>query len=116
MGALAGGREFPGGFLAEPRGPASRPRYGPRHLGSLPGKYGVSIARPRASRDGGPRGPAGPHSRAWPVFRGGDGEMSIFLLRDGRLAEVRGRLEALLQEVRTMVRATDGLFDLGGSV
>jgi hypothetical protein len=29
------------------------------------------------------------------------------------LAELRGRLEALLQEVRTMVRAADGLFDLG---
>lgn len=36
--------------------------------------------------------------------------MSIFLQRDGRLAEVRGRLEALLQEVRRMIRTTDGLF------
>ena len=37
--------------------------------------------------------------------------MGNLLWRDARLAEMRGRLEAVLQEVRTMIRATDGLFD-----
>lgn len=56
LGAVARGRGFQGEFLTEPRGPASRPGYRPRHLGSLPGKCGLSIARPRASRHGGPPG------------------------------------------------------------